>query len=478
MKNTEKTMDKIVALCKNRGFIFAGSEIYGGLANTWDYGPLGVELKNNVKRAWWKKFVQENRYNVGLDAAILMNPQTWVASGHLSGFSDPLMDCRECHERFRADKLIEDWANTESFELPKPIDAFSQSEMKDFVEEHNIPCPTCGKHNFTDIRQFNLMFKTFQGVTEDAKSTVYLRPETAQGIFTNFVNVQRTTRRKLPFGIGQIGKSFRNEITPGNFIFRVREFEQMELEFFCEPGTDLEWFDYWRTFCHNFLLSIGLKDENLRLRDHDPEELCFYSKATTDFEFLFPFGWGELWGVADRTDYDLTQHQTVSGQDLTYYDQDKNEHYIPYVIEPSLGVERTVLSVLCDAYDEEVVGQDKKGNNDVRTVLHLHPALAPYKCAVLPLSKKEILTGPALELYQELSKDFMCDYDETGSIGKRYRREDEIGTPFCITFDFNTVGTETDEADHCVTVRERDSMTQVRIPISEVKDYISERIKF
>ena len=461
MKNTEKTMEKIVALCKNRGFIFAGSEIYGGLANTWDYGPLGVELKNNIKRAWWKKFVQENPYNVGLDAAILMNPQTWVASGHLSGFSDPLMDCRECHERFRADKLIEDWCSDTGFTLPKPIDAFSQSEMKDFVEEHNIPCPTCGKHNFTDIRQFNLMF-----------------PETAQGIFTNFVNVQRTTRRKLPFGIGQIGKSFRNEITPGNFIFRVREFEQMELEFFCKPGTDLEWFDYWRSFCHKFLLSIGLKDENLRLRDHDPEELCFYSKATTDFEFLFPFGWGELWGVADRTDYDLTQHQTVSGQDLTYYDQEKNEHYIPYVIEPSLGVERTVLSVLCDAYDEQVVGQDKKGNDDVRTVLHLHPALAPFKCAVLPLSKKEILTGPAMELYNELSKDFMCDYDETGSIGKRYRREDEIGTPFCITFDFNTVGTDTDEADHCVTVRERDSMEQVRIPISDVKDYISQRIKF
>ncbi|MCI6488662.1 MAG: glycine--tRNA ligase, partial [Clostridiales bacterium] len=387
-------------------------------------------------------------------------------------------DCRECHERFRADKIIEDYCAKEGVTLQKPIDAFTQAEMKDFIEEHNIPCPTCGKHNFTDIRQFNLMFKTFQGVTEDAKNTVYLRPETAQGIFVNFANVQRTTRRKLPFGIGQIGKSFRNEITPGNFIFRVREFEQMELEFFCQPGTDLEWFDYWRSFCHKFLLDIGLKDENLRLRDHDPEELCFYSKATTDFEFLFPFGWGELWGVADRTDYDLTQHQTVSGQDLTYYDQEKNEHYIPYVIEPSLGVERTVLSVLVDAYDEEVVGQDKKGNDDVRTVLHLHPALAPFKCAILPLSKKEILTGPAMELYQELSKEFMCDYDETGSIGKRYRREDEIGTPFCITFDFNTVGTETDEADHCVTIRERDSMQQVRIPISEVKSYITERIKF
>ena len=378
MKNTEKTMDKIVALCKNRGFVFPGSEIYGGLANTWDYGPLGAELKKNIKNAWWKKFVQENPYNVGLDAAILMNPQTWVASGHLSGFSDPLMDCRECHERFRADKLIEDWCAENGFELSKPIDAFSQSEMKDFVEEHNIPCPTCGKHNFTDIRQFNLMFKTFQGVTEDAKNTVYLRPETAQGIFVNFNNVQRTTRKKLPFGIGQIGKSFRNEITPGNFIFRVREFEQMELEFFCKPGTDLEWFQYWRTFCHNWLLSIGLKDENLRLRDHDPEELCFYSKATTDFEFLFPFGWGELWGVADRTDYDLTQHSNTSGEKLVYREGEGKDmvEYIPYVIEPSLGVERSVLAVLCDAYDEEVVGQDKNGKDDVRVVLHFHPALA------------------------------------------------------------------------------------------------------
>ncbi len=473
MKNSEKTMDKIVALCKGRGFIFPGSEIYGGLANTWDYGPLGVELKNNVKKAWWKKFVQENPYNVGLDAAILMNPQTWVASGHLAGFSDPLMDCRECHERFRADKVIEDWCAQEGFELPKPIDAFSQSEMKDFVEEHQIPCPTCGKHNFTDIRQFNLMFKTFQGVTEDAKNTVYLRPETAQGIFTNFVNVQRTTRRKLPFGIGQIGKSFRNEITPGNFIFRVREFEQMELEFFCEPGTDLEWFQYWRTFCHNFLLSIGLRDENLRLRDHDPEELCFYSKATTDFEFLFPFGWGELWGVADRTDYDLTQHQTVSGKDLTYFDQEKNEHYIPYVIEPSLGVERSVLAVLCDAYDEEVVDEAK---NDVRTVMHLHPALAPFKCAVLPLSKK--LAGPAREIQTELSRHFMVDYDDAGSIGKRYRRQDEIGTPLCVTVDFETVGDDKTPADHCVTVRDRDTMEQVRIPIDQLVSYISEKIAF
>ena len=476
MKNTEKTMEKIVALCKNRGFVFAGSEIYGGLANTWDYGPLGAELKNNIKRAWWNKFVQSNPYNVGLDAAILMNPQTWVASGHLGGFSDPLMDCRECHERFRADKLIEDYCAETGKTLSKPIDAFSQAEMKTFIEDNNIPCPTCGKHNFTDIRQFNLMFKTFQGVTEDAKNTVYLRPETAQGIFVNFVNVQRTTRRKLPFGIGQIGKSFRNEITPGNFIFRVREFEQMELEFFCEPGTDLEWFAYWRGFCKQWLLSLGMKEENLRLRDHDPEELCFYSKATTDFEFLFPFGWGELWGVADRTDYDLTQHQNTSNKDLTYYDQEKNQRYIPYVIEPSLGVERSFLAFLVDAYDEEVVGQDKNGNDDVRTVLHLHPALAPFKAAVLPLSKK--LSPAAEEIYRDLQSEFMVDFDDAGSIGKRYRREDEIGTPFCITVDFQTVGDDKTEADHCVTIRERDSMEQVRIPLSEVKDYIAKRIRF
>ncbi|MBE6593280.1 MAG: glycine--tRNA ligase [Ruminococcaceae bacterium] len=467
MKNTEKTMDKIVALCKTRGFIFPGSEIYGGLANTWDYGPLGVELKNNVKKAWWKKFVQENKYNVGLDAAILMNPQTWVASGHLAGFSDPLMDCRECHERFRADKLIEDFCAEKGIELSKPIDAFSQAEMKDFVEEHNIPCPTCGKHNFTDIRQFNLMFKTFQGVTEDAKNTVYLRPETAQGIFTNFVSVQRTTRKKLPFGIAQIGKSFRNEITPGNFIFRVREFEQMELEFFCKPGTDLEWFNYWRSFCRDWLLAIGLKEENIRLRDHDPEELCFYSKATTDFEFLFPFGWGELWGVADRTDYDLTQHQNTSGKDLTYFDQETGEHYIPYVVEPSLGVERTVLSVLCDAYDEEVIDAEK---NDVRVVMHLHPALAPFKAAVLPLSKK--LSEGAEKIYDELCKYFSVDYDEAGSIGKRYRRQDEVGTPLCITYDFES------ETDGCVTVRDRDTMEQVRIPIAELKSYIENKIEF
>ena len=478
MKNSEKTMEKIVALCKGRGFIFSGSEIYGGLANTWDYGPLGVELKNNVKKAWWKKFVQENPYNVGLDAAILMNPQTWVASGHLGGFSDPLMDCKECKERFRADKLIEDWCSENGVELDKPIDAFSQEEMKNFIEEKNIPCPTCGKHNFTDIRQFNLMFKTFQGVTEDAKNTVYLRPETAQGIFVNFKNVQRTSRKKIPFGIGQIGKSFRNEITPGNFTFRTREFEQMELEFFCEPGTDMEWFQYWRSFCRDWLLNLNMKEEHLRLRDHSPEELCFYSKGTTDFEFLFPFGWGELWGVADRTDYDLKQHQEHSGKDLTYFDQEKNEHYIPYVIEPSLGADRVTLAFLVDAYDEEIVGQDKKGNNDVRTVLRLHPALAPFKCAVLPLSKKEVLSGPAQQLRDELARDFMVDYDDTGSIGKRYRRQDEIGTPFCITLDFQTVGDDTTPADHCVTIRERDSMEQVRIPMSEVKNYIAERIKF
>ena len=467
MKNTEKTMEKIVALCKTRGFIFPGSEIYGGLANTWDYGPLGVELKNNIKKAWWKKFVQENKYNVGLDAAILMNPQTWVASGHLAGFADPLMDCRECHERFRADKIIEDWCEENGHALDKPIDAFSQAEMKAFVEEYNIPCPTCGKHNFTDIRQFNLMFKTFQGVTEDAKNTVYLRPETAQGIFTNFVSVQRTTRKKLPFGIAQIGKSFRNEITPGNFIFRVREFEQMELEFFCKPGTDLEWFAYWRSFCHDWLLAIGLKEENIRLRDHDPEELCFYSKATTDFEFLFPFGWGELWGVADRTDYDLTQHQNTSGKDLTYFDPETNEHYIPYVVEPSLGVERTVLSVLCDAYDEEIVDAEK---NDTRVVMHLHPALAPFKAAVLPLSKK--LSPKAEEIFSDLTKYFSVDFDEAGSIGKRYRRQDEVGTPLCITYDFDS------EVDNCVTVRDRDTMEQVRIPITELRAYIEKAIEF
>ena len=455
MKNTEKSMEKIVALCKGRGFVFPGSEIYGGLANTWDYGPLGVELKNNVKKAWWKKFVQENPYNVGLDAAILMNPQTWMASGHLGGFSDPLMDCKECKERFRADKLIEDWCEANSYELDKPIDAFSQQEMAAFIAEHQVTCPTCGKHNWTDIRQFNLMFKTFQGVTEDAKNTVYLRPETAQGIFVNFQNVQRTTRKKLPFGVCQIGKSFRNEITPGNFTFRTREFEQMELEFFCKPGTDLEWFQYWRTYCHDWLMGLNVKDENLRLRDHSPEELCFYSKATTDFEYLFPFGWGELWGVADRTDYDLKQHQQFSNQDLTYFDQEQNEHYVPYVIEPSLGADRMTLALLVEAYDEEVVDEAK---NDVRTVMHFHPAIAPFKCAVLPLSKK--LSDKAREIQAELSKEWMVDFDDTGSIGKRYRREDEIGTPFC------------------VTVRDRDTMEQVRLPIDQLKSYLAEKLAY
>ena len=468
MNNKDKTMDKIIALCKNRGFVFAGSEIYGGLANSWDYGPLGVEFKNNVKKAWLKKFVQESPYNVGLDAAIIMNPQTWVTTGHVSSFSDPLLDCKACKARHRADKLI-------GAEHPEVnVDALSFDEMDAFIASHDdVVCPVCGKHDFTPIRKFNLMFKTAIGVTEDSSSTCYLRPETAQGIFVNFSNIQRTTRKKLPFGIGQIGKSFRNEITPGNFIFRVREFEQMELEFFCEPGSDLQWFQYWRNFCHNWLLGIGLQDENLRLRDHDPEELCFYSKATTDFEYLFPFGWGELWGVADRTDYDLTQHQNTSGKDLTYFDQEKNQRYIPYVIEPSLGVERSVLAVLCDAYDEEVVDESK---NDVRVVMHFHPAIAPFKCAVLPLSKK--LGEKAREIQQELAKYWMVDYDETGSIGKRYRREDEIGTPFCVTVDFDTVGDAEKAGDNCVTVRDRDSMEQVRLPISQLKDYLAEKLAY
>ncbi len=466
--NREATMEKVVALCKNRGFVYPGSEIYGGLANTWDYGPLGAELKKNVKNAWWRKFVQESKYNVGLDAAILMNPQTWVASGHVGGFSDPLVDCKSCKSRFRADKLIEDFHAANN--MPEiVVDGWSNEELEKYIAEHNIPCPDCGKSDFTGIRQFNLMFKTFQGVTEDSKSELYLRPETAQGIFVNFKNVLRTSRKKVPFGIGQIGKSFRNEITPGNFIFRVREFEQMELEFFCEPDTDLEWFDYWRSFCHNWLLSLGIKDENLRLRDHSPEELSFYSKATTDFEFKFPFGWGELWGIADRTNYDLTQHQNTSGQDLSYFDQDKNEHYIPYVIEPSLGVERSVLAFLCNAYTEEVL-TDANGKEDVRVVMKFHPALAPFKAAVLPLAKK--LAPVAEPIHEELSKYFMVDYDAAGSIGKRYRREDEIGTPFSICVDFDT------ETDGCVTIRDRDTMEQVRIPVSEVRSYIEERLVF
>ena len=469
MKATDKTMETIVNLCKTRGFIFPGSEIYGGLSNSWDYGPLGVEFKNNVKKAWWKKFVQESPYNVGVDAAILMNPQVWVATGHVGGFSDPLMDCKDCKTRHRADKLIEDFTG-------ESADGWSNEKMTEFIRENHIKCPNCGSENFTEIRQFNLMFKTFQGVTEDAKNEIYLRPETAQGIFVNFPSVQRTTRKKLPFGIAQIGKSFRNEITPGNFTFRTREFEQMELEFFCKPNTDLEWFAYWKEFCRSWLQSLGMTEENVRFRDHRPEELAFYSKATTDVEYLFPFGWGELWGIADRTDYDLKRHQEHSGKDLTYFDQETNEHYIPYVIEPSLGADRMALAFLCDAYDEEVVGQDKNGKDDIRVVLRLHPALAPFKAAVLPLSKK--LGSKAQEIHDMLSKDFMVDYDESGSIGKRYRRQDEIGTPLCITVDFETVGDGEKEADNCVTVRDRDTMEQVRLPIEKLREYIQEKIAF
>ena len=465
MHNSEKTMDKIVALCKTRGFIFPGSEIYGGLANSWDYGPLGVEFKNNVKKAWWKKFVYESKYNVGLDSAIIMNPQTWVASGHVGGFSDPLMDCKKCKMRHRADKLIEDYAfKNNTSDNPA---GWSFRQMADFIKEKGITCPGCGSTDFTEIKKFNLMFKTFVGVTEDSSSTVYLRPETAQGIFVNFPNIARTTRKKLPFGVAQVGKSFRNEITPGNFVFRTREFEQMELEFFCKPDTDLEWFAYWKNYCKQFLLSLGMKEENLKLRDHDPEELAFYSKATTDFEYLFPFGWGELWGIADRTDYDLSQHAKHSGKDMTYFDPETNTHYVPYVIEPSLGADRVALAFLIEAYDEEVIDAEK---NDTRVVLHLHPALAPFKAAVLPLSKK--LAEGAEKVYSELSKYFSVDYDENGSIGKRYRRQDEIGTPFCITYDFDS------ENDGCVTVRDRDSMQQVRLPVSELKKYIEDKMQF
>ena len=463
MDNAKKSMDTIVALAKGRGFVYPGSEIYGGLANSWDYGPLGVELKNNIKKAWLKKFVQESPYNVGLDSAILMNPETWVASGHLGGFSDPLMDCRSCKTRHRADKLIEDYV-AENGLSDNPA-AMSDEEMMQYIKDKGIACPHCGSHDFTDIRKFNLMFKTFQGVTEDSSSTLYLRPETAQGIFVNFKNIARTTRKKIPFGVAQVGKSFRNEITPGNFIFRIREFEQMELEFFCKPGTDLYWFEYWRGFCKKWLLDLGMTEEHLRLRDHDKDELCFYSKATTDFEFLFPFGWGELWGVADRTDYDLSQHANQSGEAMEYFDPETNEKYIPYVIEPPLGADRVLLAFLCDAYDEE---QDEKG--DTRVVLRLHPALAPFKAAVLPLSKK--LSEKATEVFGDLAKDFMVDFDDAGSIGKRYRRQDEIGTPICITYDFDSL------EDNCVTVRDRDTMEQKRIPISELKAYIGESVKF
>jgi len=457
------SMEKVVSLCKNRGYIYPGSEIYGGLANTWDYGPLGVELKNNIKSAWRKKFIQENKYNVGLDAAILMNPETWVASGHVGGFSDPLIDCRECKTRHRADKLIEAWMHEHNCE--EIADGWSDEKMINYIKENHITCPNCGKENFTDIRKFNLMFKTFQGVTEDNTSEIYLRPETAQGIFVNFKNVLRTTRKKMPMGIAQIGKAFRNEITPGNFTFRTREFEQMELEFFCKPGTDLEWFEYWRNFCKNWLLNLGIKEENIRLRDHSKEELVFYSTATTDIEFAFPFGWGELWGIADRTDYDLNKHMEHSKQDMSYLDPETNEKYVPYCIEPSLGCDRVALAFLCNSYEEQEIGE-----GDVRTVLHLHPAIAPFKVAVLPLSKK--LSEKSQEVYEKLSSKFMCDYDEAGSIGKRYRREDEIGTPYCVTIDFDTL------EDNQVTVRDRDTMEQVRISIDNLESWILDKIEF
>lgn len=458
MENHAKTMETIVNLAKSRGFVYPGSEIYGGLANTWDYGPLGVELKKNVKEAWWKKFVRQSPYNVGLDSAILMNPQVWVASGHVGGFSDPLMDCRSCQTRHRADKLIEDQCHIEP-------NGWSDQQMMDYIVEKGVVCPECGKSNFTDIRKFNLMFRTHQGVTEDAKNLVYLRPETAQGIFVNFANVQRTTRKKLPFGIGQIGKSFRNEITPGNFTFRTREFEQMELEFFCAPGSELEWFSYWKNYCWEFIKALGIKEQNARMRDHEQEELSHYSNATSDIEYLFPFGWGELWGIASRTNFDLNAHQTASGKSLEYFDQESNTHFIPYVIEPSLGADRVTLAFLCEAYDEEEVGE-----GDTRVVLRLHPALAPFKACVLPLSKK--LAEEAGELYRTLSEEFMVDYDDAGSIGKRYRRQDEIGTPMCITYDFES------KEDGCVTIRDRDTMDQVRLPIDQVMGYIKERIKF
>ena len=480
------SMEKIVSLCKQRGYIYPGSEIYGGLSNTWDYGPLGVEFKNNVKKAWMKKFVQENKYNVGLDSAILMNPQTWVASGHLGGFSDPLIDCKACKTRHRADKLIEDWMLKQGTFLdnkgatPKegvspntiatPVDGWSDEKMVTYMKDNHIACPDCGKEDFTEIRKFNLMFKTFQGVTEDSKAEIYLRPETAQGIFVNFKNVLRTTRRKLPMGIAQIGKSFRNEITPGNFVFRTREFEQMELEFFCTPGTDMEWFEYWRGFCRDWLTSLGMKVDKMRLRDHSKDELSFYSKGTTDIEFLFPFGWGELWGIANRTDYDLKQHMEHSKEDFNYLEQETGEKYIPYCVEPSLGADRVALAFLCNAYEEQVVGENDCAQPDTRIVLHLHPFLAPYKVAILPLSKK--LSEKADEIYTTLSKKFMCDYDEAGSIGKRYRREDEIGTPFCITVDFET------ENDGCVTIRDRDTMEQVRVKIEELETWLEEKMAF
>ncbi|MBQ6679981.1 MAG: glycine--tRNA ligase [Lachnospiraceae bacterium] len=461
----EKSMEKIVALCKSRGFVYPGSEIYGGLANAWDYGNLGVELKNNVKKAWWNKFIQSSPYNVGVDCAIIMNPEVWVATGHVSNFDDPLMDCRACKTRYRADKLIEDYMTEQGIAPETPIDGWSNEEMEAYVRDSGIVCPNCGKKDFTGIRQFNLMFKTFMGVTEDAKSVVYLRPETAQGIFVNFKNVQRTARKKLPFGIGQIGKAFRNEITPGNFTFRTREFEQMELEFFCEPGTDLDWYNYWKDYCMNFLKKLGIDETHLRLREHSKEELAFYSKGTSDIEYTFPFGWGELWGIADRTDYDLKRHQEHSGEDMSYYDQEKNEKFIPYCVEPSLGADRVTLAFLIEAYDEETLE-----GGDVRTVLHFHPALAPVKVGVLPLSKK--LAEGAGKIYSELSKYWNCEYDDSGNIGRRYRRQDEIGTPWCVTYDFDS------ETDGCVTVRERDTMQQERVKIEDLRSYFEKKMEW
>ena len=453
-----KTMEKIVGLCKSRGFVYPGSEIYGGLANSWDYGPLGVELKNNVKRAWWRSFVQANPHNVGLDSAILMNPRIWVASGHVGGFSDPLMDCRSCKERFRADKLIEEYIGRDEI-----VDSWGEERMEQYIKDEGLACPSCGSKDFTKIRKFNLMFKTHAGVTEAGANEIYMRPETAQGIFVNFKNVQRTSRRKIPFGIAQVGKAFRNEITPGNFIFRTREFEQMELEFFCAPGTDLEWFDYWKKFCMDWLLGHGLSQESVRMRDHSQEELSHYSSGTSDIEYKFPFGWGELWGIADRTDFDLKSHQEHSGEDMSYFETGSGERYVPYCIEPSVGVDRLVLAMLCEAYDEEEIAE-----GDVRTVMRFHPAIAPIKLAVLPLSKK--LAQEAEEVYRDLSQLYTCDYDEAGSIGKRYRRQDEAGTPFCITYDFDS------RDDDSVTIRFRDSMEQQRVPIRELRAYLQDRL--
>lgn len=453
------TMEELVNLCKQYGIIFQGSEIYGGLANTWDFGPVGAELKNNIKKAWKQKFIQEDANNVGLDSAILMNPKVWEASGHISTFSDPLIDCKNCKTRYRADKLVED-------DGVEDAGGMTNEDLINYINEHNIVCPKCGKLDYTDIRQFNLMFKTFQGVTEDSKSTIYLRPETAQGIFADYQNIQRSMRLKLPFGVGQVGKSFRNEITPGNFIFRVREFEQMELEFFCKPGTELDWFKHYKEYCKNFLLSLGVKEENLRLRDHSKEELSFYSNATTDIEYKFPFGWGELWGIASRTNYDLSQHQKTSGVSMEYLEPETNEKYIPYVIEPSVGVERLVLMILCNSYEKELLE-----NGDTREVMKFHPFLAPYKVAVLPLVKK-YHKEKASEVYKAFAKNFMTTYDETGSIGKRYRRQDVIGTPFCITVDEDTIENET------VTIRDRDTMKQITLPIEEAVKYVEERVKF